>query len=131
MRRLIALGAVVLALTGFTMLAPYIPAAPTVKYHITGRVATCVVTWADTTTTVVRSEVRRRSILADTAVGGRKSDTVWQSRGYAGAGAGTTGLRDACAFGRTYRYQVRDSIPTVAFSAWGDSTTVTVPTRKY
>lgn len=129
MRRLIALGAVVLALTGFVMLAPYIPAAPTAKVHVARGTPTVVVAWADSTTTV-RSEVRRRGILADTTLGGRKSDTTWQGRGYVGGGLAR--FEDpSVVFGRTYRYAVRDSISGVVFSGWSDSVSVTVPTRKY
>ncbi len=131
MRKLLGVLALTLGLTGFTMLAPYIPAAPTVKYHVSRGAATCVVTWADSTATVVRTEIRRRGIIADTAVTHGRADTTWSPRGTVGVSGGTTGLRDPCDFGRTYRYQVRDSIATVAFSGWSDSTAIVVPTRKF
>jgi hypothetical protein len=130
MHRLIALGAVVLALTGFVMMAPYIPAAPTAKVHVARGVAHVVVQWSDSVTTTVRSEVRRRGILADTTLGGAKRDTTWQTRGYV-SGSLARFEDPSVVFGRTYRYAVRDSIGGVAFSGWSDSVSVTVPTRKF
>lgn len=131
MKRLIFSALAVLALTGAGFyFAPYIPSSPTAKVEVSHGVANIIVAWTDTAATMVRSEIRRRGIRADTLLGGLVSDTVWQARGY--VGGGLTTFRDRSAlWGRTYRYEVRDSIGGVAFSGWSDSASVTIPTRKY
>lgn len=130
MRKLLALGALVLGLTGFALLVPYIPAAPTLKVQVARGTAHVLVTWVDTAATIVRTEIRRRGIRADTLLGGSVRDTIWSPRGF--ISGGVLRFEDPVAtFGRTYRYAVRDSIAGSAFSGWSDSASVTVPTRKF
>jgi hypothetical protein len=107
-----------------------IPSAVTAKAHVARGTAHVIVAWTDTAATIVRAEIRRRGIQADSTLGGTASDTIWSVRGYTTDGLAT--FTDPTAtFGRTYRYQVRDSIAANAFSSWSDSASVTVPTRKY
>lgn len=121
---------VLIALSAFVAMAPLIPSTVTAKAHVARGVPHVVVAWVDTAATIVRAEVRRRGIRADTTLGGSVSDTIWQVRGYTTGGLNSF-TDPSATFGRTYRYQVRDSIAAVAFSAWSDSASVTVPTRKF
>jgi len=85
-----------------------------------------VVSGSDTNSqTVVRTDVRRRST---------GSDTFWSIRGYVtGKGDSVPGLNkrqifrdEAVSFGKTYRYQMRDSIAGAALTGWSDSVSITV-----
>lgn len=132
MRKLVGVLALTVGLLGFrsNAMAPLIPSTVAAAVHVARGVPHIVVTWVDTAATIVRHEVRRRGIRADTTLGGSVSDTIWSARGY--TGTGLVRFEDPSAtFGRTYRYEVRDSIAAVAFSAWSDSASVTVPTRKF
>lgn len=89
--------------------------------------ALVVITATDTNSqTVIRTDWRRRSTGAD---------TFWSVRGY------TTGVGDSInatsrkrmtfrdggvSFGKTYRYQARDSISGAALTGWSDSVSITV-----
>lgn len=88
--------------------------------------ALVVVGWSDTNSqTVVRTDVRRRST---------GSDTFWTIRGYTtGKGDSVPGANrrldfrdETVAFGKTYRYQARDSIAGAALTGWSDSVSITV-----
>lgn len=95
-----------------------------------------VVQFTDTNSqTVIRTDIRRRGIRADTTIGGTVRDTIWTIRGY------TTGVADSINAtlrkrmtwrdplvtpGRTYRYQARDSVSGAALTGWSDSVSITV-----
>lgn len=95
-----------------------------------------VVKWTDTNSqTVVRTDVRRRSIIADTAVTHGPADTLWtircQTTGRPDSVNATLRARGSCkddgvVYGRTYRYQARDSISGAALTGWSDSVTSVV-----
>jgi hypothetical protein len=102
--------------TGRSAAVVGIPDSVAATVHVVRGTPSVVVTWVDTAATIVRSRIRRRSTGAD---------TLWSMRGYTEGQAGR--FEDApVTFGKTYQYEVQDSVSGAALSAWSDSASVTV-----
>jgi hypothetical protein len=107
-----------LALVGFTSAnMAAVPTTPVAKVHSFRGKPSVVLTWTDTNAVaVVRTDVRRRST---------GSDTTWKTVGF--TTAKLVEFRDpGVYFGKTYRYQVRDSVAGSALTAWSDSVSIAV-----
>lgn len=126
LRSLLVLTAAALGVAAFTMAGQGPPINMAARQETLRGDPLVVVSGSDTNSqTVIRTDWRRRSTGAD---------TFWTIRGYTtGKGDSLPGLRarmtfrdPTVTFGKTYRYEARDSVSGAALTAWSDSVSITV-----